>query len=84
MVARRERRWDHRDFERWCLRIETVADTKTAPENGGGDEENEMGFGNSENKRRDFRELIEKAMDVSREFHRTDCMYEFPKTEIWR
>lgn len=65
MVARRARRCDHRDFERWCLRIETAADTKSAPESGDDDEENVRGFGNREQKM-DFRTFIRKAMNVSR------------------
>ena len=38
VVARSERRWDHRDFERWCFKIEAAAETMSEC----GDEENEM------------------------------------------
>lgn len=69
-AATRERRWDHRDFERWCLRIETADETKSTPETGGGggDEENDMVFGHRETKRIDSPKLIEKPLTLLRNF----------------
>lgn len=79
VVAMSERRRDHRDFERWCFRIEAAADTISAAESEFGDEENEMSFGKNRTQRIDFRKLIENAMISLRNF-----IEQFASTKLWK
>ncbi|KAL6963913.1 hypothetical protein U1Q18_034920 [Sarracenia purpurea var. burkii] len=58
-VGERERIWFHRDLDRWCLRIETTADTRVWDVPGG------IGGGGGEERDEKVRLMIENAIEAT-------------------
>lgn len=63
--ASRERRFDHRDFERWCFRMKKAADTISSEMDNDRDEQDEIFLVNCEENGSNLHEIDSKnAIDA--------------------